>query len=341
MVSQDSEKQFQAEQIETRQQHAKPGFGQKAKRHCSRFWWLHLIIFCVIFLIVALCLVYVGMPKIAQHGVDESWMEVTELKFLEPTSNSVVLTQEVILHSPSIFTPTLDSFTAASWLVTNGTFGPTPMMMIPMPKIHALHPVSNAGVQNVNLSIASLEQVTEYSTAIISQESVTTALTGKTKLHEGKLPVVNIDYNSSSTYKGLNGLKGFNVTDVRLNSSAKAGEPNLKGFAYIPNPSVITVALGNVTLTLSTAKAGVVGNTTINDMTLVPGNNILPMTGIVDQVLIASSLNATGWVTLSIQGESAIYNGQHLTYYEAPLKSNVLSLDMNIVQVLADSASSS
>jgi len=72
---------------------------------------------------------------------------------------------------------------------------------------------------------------------------------------------------------------------------------------------------GNVTLTLSTAKAGVVGNTTINDMTLVPGSNTLPMTGIVDQVLIASSLNATGWVTLSIQGESAIYNGQHLTYY--------------------------
>jgi hypothetical protein len=72
---------------------------------------------------------------------------------------------------------------------------------------------------------------------------------------------------------------------------------------------------GNVTLTLSTVKAGVVGNTTINDMTLVPGNNTLPMTGIVDQVLIASSLNSTGWVTLSIKGQSAIYNGQHLTYY--------------------------
>lgn len=26
------------------------------KRHCAKFWWLHLIIFCVIFLVVALCL---------------------------------------------------------------------------------------------------------------------------------------------------------------------------------------------------------------------------------------------------------------------------------------------
>jgi hypothetical protein len=122
---------------------------------------------------------------------------------------------------------------------------------------------------------------------------------------------------------------------VKLNISAKAGEPNLSGFAYIPNPSVITVAMvsprfgsdalnlylvlilvkGNVTLTLATLKAGVVGNTTINDMTLVPGNNTLPMTGIIDQALVTESLNSSGFVTLSITGQSAIYNGQHLTYY--------------------------
>jgi hypothetical protein len=53
-----SEKRFQAEEIERRDAYdaAPAGFGQKAKRHCSRFWWLHLIVFCVIFLIVALCL---------------------------------------------------------------------------------------------------------------------------------------------------------------------------------------------------------------------------------------------------------------------------------------------
>jgi len=132
------------------------------------------------------------------------------------------------------------------------------------------------------------------------------------------------------TVVGLNGLQGFNVTDVRLNLTAAAGEPNLSGFAFIPNPSVITVALvstplplvttrnpnhiqGNVTLILSTTK-GVVGNSTINDMTLVPGNNSLPMTGIIDVALVSNSLN-NGFVTLSIAGQSAIYNGQHLTYY--------------------------
>jgi hypothetical protein len=58
MVSQDSEKVFQAEEVETRQPYnaAPAGFGQKTKRHCARFWWLHLIIFCITFLIIALCL---------------------------------------------------------------------------------------------------------------------------------------------------------------------------------------------------------------------------------------------------------------------------------------------
>jgi len=147
--------------------------------------------------------VYVGMPKIAQHGVDQSSIEVTTLKFLEPTSNSIVLTQDTILHSPSIFTPTLDPFNADSFLVTNGTFGPTSMLKIPMPRVHALHPSSNQSVSGVNLTIQNLEQVTAYASAIITQENVSTALVGRTKLHVGALPVVTINFNSTSTYKGI------------------------------------------------------------------------------------------------------------------------------------------
>ena len=108
---------------------------------------------------------------------------------------------------------------------------------------------------------------------------------------------------------------------------------------------------------MSTKEAGEVGRTVINDMTIVPGDNSLPLTGTVNQTGILASLNTTtGFVTLQITGESAIYNGQHLTYYvrpvydrypylntltnkqEEPLKNNVLHLDMNVVQVLADSA---
>jgi len=336
---QESEKRAELEQVEVGQSFAptKASFGQRAKRHCMRWWWVHLVIFCASFLIIALCLVYVAMPKIAQNGVNDSWIEFTELDFLNPSQSSITLTQKAILHSPSIFTPTLDAFNASLYLVTNGVLAAEPMMYIPMPSIHAVHPQGNVSIENQVIPIANVDRLADFATAVLASQNVTTALSGNTNLHEGALPVVNIAYNPQTTFAGLNGLAGFNVTNVRVNVSAPAGVPNLHGFAYIPNPSVMTIAMGNVTLSLATAKAGIVGNSTIYDMTLKPGNNTLTMTGTLNQTLITESLNKTGFVDLIITGQSAVYNGQHLTYYEKALQSNQLTLSMNVFQVLADS----
>jgi hypothetical protein len=57
-------------------------------------------------------------------------------------------------------------------------------------------------------------------------------------------------------------------------------------------------------------------------MTLVPGNNNFTMTGIMDQALVLASTNSSGFVDLTITGQSAIYNGQHLTYYVSHLIEN-------------------
>ena len=281
--------------------------------------------------------VFVAMPKIAQDGVNDSSLEITQLKFTDPTPDTIVLSQVGILHSPSMYTPTLDPFNASSYLVTDGQYASSPMVIIPLPKIHALHPKSTISVENREVSIVSLDALSDYTTAVLSNEYVTTALVGKTKLHEGALPVITVNYNQTSTYKGLNGLKGFNVTNVRVNLTALSG-PNLSGYAYIPNPSDMTIVMGDVTLELSTA-TGVVGNSTIANMTLVPGNNTLPMIGTMDQAKVLGSADlTTGIVELSIVGKSAIYNGEHLVYYERALASNNLSLALNVVQVVKDSS---
>jgi hypothetical protein len=182
------------------------------------------------------------MPRIAQSGVNDSSLSFYSLQFLNPTPDTVTLTQLANLHSPSMYTPTLDPFTAGLWLVTNGTFGPTPFTNIDLPSIHAEHQTNVSTVGQV-LNILDEDQLAEYATQVLTQENVTTALTGRTKLHEGALPVIFVNYNSSSTYTTLNGLKGFNTTDVKLNLSAPAGQPNLLGNAFIPNPSVMTIQM--------------------------------------------------------------------------------------------------
>lgn len=51
-------------------------------------------------------------------------------------------------------------------------------------------------------------------------------------------------------------------------------------------------------------------------MTLKPGNNTLPMTGLVNQTALLASMDPkTGVVDLIITGKEAIYNGEHLKYY--------------------------
>jgi hypothetical protein len=70
-----------------------------------------------------------------------------------------------------------------------------------------------------------------------------------------------------------------------------------------------------VTLSLETLKSGLVGNATILNLTIAPGNNSLPMTAVVDQTKVLSSMDSDGFVEMVITGTSSVYNGQHIPYY--------------------------
>ncbi|CZT11106.1 hypothetical protein WAI453_007395 [Rhynchosporium graminicola] len=335
-----ADKNFEGANYQTQEEYApKRTFGQKAKRHCAKFWWLHLILFCLIFLIVALLVVYVGMPKIAQHDVDDSRLEFREAFFLNPTADSIQVTQKAVLRNPSTFTPTLDPFPAELFLVTHGTYAAVSMLTLPMPGIHAKKQTPTS-IDNVVTKVNSIDALGDYAVAVMNNEHITTALVGRTKLHLGKLPTQKVTFNSTSTYKGLNGLKGFNTTDVLINPGAAPGTPNLRGNAFIPNPSLMTIEMGNVSLSIAVPIKGVstvVGNATILDFKIVPGDNRLPMFGIIDNAKILPAL-VDGKVNMTIVGQTAVRNGEHLIYYEKSLQSNVLVLEMNVQQVLADSA---
>jgi hypothetical protein len=85
-----------------------------------------------------------------------------------------------------------------------------------------------------------------------------------------------------------------------------------------------------VTLSLSTASQGVIGNATILNMTIVPGNNTLPMSAVVDQTKAINSMDSNGFIELLITGTSSVYNGQHITYYVSThsFKKNASRTDM-------------
>lgn len=143
------------------------------------------------------------MPKIAQDGVNDSTLTVTEMQYLDPTPEAVVLTLKATLKNPTMYTPTLDAFNASLHLYSNGTYSDVAMVNVAMPSVHVLKPSSNVTVDSKVAQILNSEELGRFATAVISDENVTTTLVGSTKLHLGKLPTTTVHYNSTTTYKGL------------------------------------------------------------------------------------------------------------------------------------------
>lgn len=110
------------------------------------------------------------------------------------------------------------------------------------------------------------------------------------------------------------------------------------GTVYIPNPTVMTLTMGNVTFNNYIAGTEtLIGNTTLTELVLKPGNNTLPMKSIVDQSLVITQLVSTykdGMLPIDIVGSTVVYNGQHLSYFENALKGNKQSITLDVGSAL-------
>lgn len=92
----------------------------------------------------------------------------------------------------------------------------------------------------------------------------------------------------------------------------------------------------------------VVGQGRIQNVMLTPGNNSIPIRATLDiktalanlPAIFASQVNAlkAGNVEISASGNSTIYNGQHIDYYETVLNKLVVTGQVPIVQLLIDTA---
>lgn len=103
------------------------------------------------------------------------------------------------------------------------------------------------------------------------------------------------------------------------------------GTVHIPNPSVLTLDLGNVTLNLGVAGTPI-GYGLLPNLVLKPGENKVPMQARIDQGTILGMVLSTyknAVLPLEVVGNSSVKNGQHLVYYEEAVKANTIKLDLN------------
>ena len=214
---------FEVEYVESMLSgHVRHTRGQKARRHCKRWWWAYAILVCVSILIIVLCLyvthytaqayslcstnmsfsVYVALPNIAQRDLNESTLSFSSLKLVNPTGEYITIASAAVIHSSSIFTPTVEPFNATMHLVNNGYIAPEAITEISMPSVHSHRPDTNITISLQQVPIMNLDQVTALAVQLLNEPTVTIQVEGNTKLHEGALPVSDIIYNSSITFQG-------------------------------------------------------------------------------------------------------------------------------------------
>ena len=304
-------------------------------------------------LICSLPRVYVAFPAIAQKQVNESTLEFKTLKLTSPTAHSFHLHQDQVLHSTSTYHPHLDAFNASLFLEsTEPNIKPFAYVQVP-----ATQALSSADITiDQTVEIADMDQFVQYSKLVMNSESYRLAVRGRPILREMAYPAIHVDYNQVITLKGmlstrlatnpflcpsltpslgLNGLKGFSVTKFKILLAPNPDGSNMIGTVRIPNPSIMTIEMGNVTLNLYIA-GDFVGTTLIEKLTLNPGDNLLEMKSTTDQTKVISKLLnfKDGILPIDVIGNSSVFNGQHLTYYEESLKSNTQRIELNVGSAL-------
>src|SRR4051812_7781578 len=121
---------------------------------------------------------------------------------------------------------------------------------------------------------------------------------------------------------GLNGFKGLSVNVTSLSATHFDDGSNMKGTINLPNPSVMTLTIGDVVQDIFLPDGTLIGNSTITGVVLRPGNdNVFPLVSTTDitKVLPFIINGNTGDLPITAKTTRVTYKGQRLPYYEAAM----------------------
>lgn len=139
--------------------------------------------------------VYVAYPKIAQHDVNDSTLNITSMVISNPTPESFSLKQTQVIGSHSSFHPKIYAFEAA---VSLGAA--VPFATVNVPSVKSKDGAELIVEQTVDLSNASA--FGDYAMAVMLNEVVSLNIYGRPGLKEGGLPKNTVTYNKTVAMKG-------------------------------------------------------------------------------------------------------------------------------------------
>lgn len=138
----------------------------------------------------------------------------------------------------------------------------------------------------------------------------------------------------------LDSFTAFSISNSTILLPASSDGTNFIGNATLPNPSVLTIEIGTIILDIYSGKL-LIGNATLEGLTLKPGNNTNPIRGVLDLKKIISNLGEsqasalmTGSIALTTITRSVLWNGTEVPYYTKVMQKLTLTANVGLVSTL-------
>ncbi|KAF7183961.1 hypothetical protein CNMCM7691_004451 [Aspergillus felis] len=310
------------------------------RRHWARFWCCYMF-FSIIFLAIMLPVFFlVILPAVSQRVVNNSDLVLVDANVMQPRPDSVILTMQSALKLPiglpvRIDPITLDLFNRdepgnGTWakLYLNGT---------------TISGNTTLGVTN-QFTPLNADQWAKYVRSVVFEEHAPLSLKGTTMSYLGKLKS-RVTMDKTIKQNTLNGFAGFSIEGSQLLLPAEPDGTNLIANATLPNPSVMTLEIGTTVLDLKSGDL-VIGNATIDNLVLRPGNHSNPVRGKLDLGTVLKNLGPVlqsqkdslrnGYLTLDTVAKSIVYDGVEVPYYTNVMKDLTLSAKVPIGGLLVN-----
>ncbi|RAH80637.1 hypothetical protein BO86DRAFT_433035 [Aspergillus japonicus CBS 114.51] len=293
--------------------------GQRLRRHWRRFWCCYVvgsIIFLAIFLPIFFLVI---LPAIAQRVVDGSTLVLVHADVLQPRPDSMMLRIDSALNLPLKIPVRIDPITMDLFnrdRPANNTWGKA---YLPSARIYG----NTTLATNSTLTPLNVTEWTEYVRSVVFESHAPLSVRGSTTAYIGKLKS-HVTMNKDIHQTTLNSFEGFSISDPQLLLSARDDGTNLLANATLPNPSAMTLEIGTTTLNLY-SNTLLVGNVTLDNLTLTPGNHSTPVRGVFDLGKVIANLGRVlrdqrdaikrGYLDLTTVGTDVTYEGVQVPYY--------------------------
>jgi len=219
---------------------------------------------------------------------------------------------------------TLDGFTGDMYLEDLLPHTPFAQINFPQSTSDALSVVNVSQI----VPITNLAAFTNFNTWLLQNTTLRVTMNGNTNIHiSGIAKAFPVSFVKTVEMPGLQNFAGTNVTESTISLELDKNGNNFRGFATIPNRSIVTFDIGNVTFD-SFLLGEAVGPTYLDNVFLVPGNdNNFTMRANITQSAVLAALAKQPYCTnggelpFQLTGKDVVNNGQHLAYYSNSLGS--------------------